>query len=65
MNPIDLVYLHSIGSLLEQLAADKAAAAAEGASDRARELDQRIEELSERRHRVAKRLFGYTAIAAD
>lgn len=65
MNPIDLVYLDSIGAMIEQLAAEKAAAAAAGARERAGEIDRQIGELTERRQRVAKRLFGYTAIAAD
>ena len=65
MNPIDLVYLDSIGAMIERLAAEKSAAVAAGARERAGEIDRRIDELTARRQRIAKRLFGLTVIAAD
>jgi hypothetical protein len=65
MNPIDLVYLDSIGSMLDQLAAEKAAAAASGAKERAGELQCKIEELSARRQQVARLLFGVVPAAAN
>ena len=65
MNPIDLVYLESIGSMLDRLAAEKSAAAASGASERAGELQRHIEELTARRERVAQGLFGLIPAAAN
>jgi hypothetical protein len=65
MNPIDLVYLDSIGSMLDRLSAEKQAAVANGAADRAGELQRRIEELSDRRQRVTKRLFGIVPVVAS
>lgn len=65
MNPLDLVYLNSIGSVLEQLAADKAAADASGAHERARELERQIEELTARREYAAQRMFGILPVAGS
>ena len=65
MNPIDLVYLNSIGTVLEQLVADKAAADNSGAHERARELEQQIEELTARREYVAQRMFGVLPVAGS
>jgi len=65
MNPIDLVYLDSIGSMLDHLAAEKQAAAASGAKERAGELQRRIEELSARRQRMTKRMFGIVPVVAS
>lgn len=65
MNPIDLVYLNSIGSVLERLAADKAAADASGAHERARELEQQIEELTARREYAAQRMFGILPVVGS
>ena len=65
MNPIDLVYLDSIGSMLDQLAAEKQVAVASGAKERAGELQRRIEELTSRRQQVARRLFGVVPAAAN
>ncbi|HEX3535334.1 MAG TPA: hypothetical protein VHU15_01070 [Stellaceae bacterium] len=65
MNPIDLVYLDSIGSILDRLAAEKQAALASGADDRAGELDRRIAELSARRQRMTKRMFGIVPVVAS
>ena len=65
MNPIDLVYLDSIGSILDQLTAEKQVALAAGAKDRVGELQRRIEELVARRDRAAQRMFGITPAVAD
>jgi hypothetical protein len=65
MNPIDLVYLDSIGSMLDRLAAERQAAMASGAKDRAGELERRIEELSARRQRMTKRMFGIVPVVAS
>lgn len=65
MNPIDLVYLDSIGSMLDQLAAEKQVAVASGSNERAGELQRRIEELTVRRQQVARRLFGVVPAAAN
>jgi hypothetical protein len=65
MNPIDLVYLDSIGSMLDRLAAERQDAVASGAKDRAGELQRRIEELSARRQRMTKRMFGIVPVVAS
>jgi hypothetical protein len=65
VNPIDLVYLDSIGSMLDRLAAERIVATATGASERAGELQRHIDELTARRERVAQRLFGLIPVAAD
>lgn len=65
MHPIDLIYLDSIGVILERLAAEKQVAIDSGASTRVTELQGRIDELVARRERAARRMFGVVPAAAD